>query len=153
MNILDKKVGKRITAQRRLLLQIIRKAKGHLDADELYQRARQRQPAVSLSTVYRSLRLFKELGLIEKHQFDSSRWHYELKSGTRHLHLVCLGCGRVLEFHCPSAEKLESRLSKQEGFKVTDAEVYLEGYCSACQKQLLGNETDTEMKQQLAERG
>jgi len=106
MSILDKKLGKRSTVQRQLLLEIIRGAEGHLDADELYQQARQRHPALSLSTVYRSLRLFEELGLVEEHQFDDTRRHYELRSRIRHHHLVCLGCGRVLEFQCPSAEKL-----------------------------------------------
>ena len=150
---MDKKPGKRSTAQRQLLLEIIRGAESHLDADELYQQARQRHPALSLSTVYRSLRLFKELGLVEEHQFDDARRHYEVKSRVRHHHLVCLGCGRVLEFQCPSAEKLKSRLSREEGFRVTDAEVCLTGYCPKCQEQLLGSGANTKIKQQISERG
>ena len=153
LSTLDKKLGKRSTAQRQLLLEIIRRAEGHLDADELYQQARQRHPALSLSTVYRSLRLFKELGLVEEHQFDDARRHYEVKSRIRHHHLVCLGCGRVLEFQCPSAERLKSRLSREEGFRVADAEVRLVGYCSKCQEQLLGSGADTKIKQEIAERG
>ncbi|MBA7505386.1 hypothetical protein ES706_04053 [subsurface metagenome] len=153
VSILGKKPGRHSTAQRQLLLEIIRGAEGHLDADELYQQARQRRPALSLSTVYRSLRLFKELGLVEEHQFDDARRRYEVKPRIRHYHLVCLGCGRVLEFQCPSAERVKSKLSREEGFRVTDAEVCLIGYCSKCQEQLLASGADTKIKQRIAERG
>ena len=153
INGMDKKPGKRSTAQRQLLLEIIRGAEGHLGADELYQQARQRHPALSLSTVYRSLRLFKELGLVEEHQFDGAHRRYEVKSRMRHYHLLCLGCGQVLEFQCPSAERVKSKLSREEGFKVTDAEVCLTGYCSKCQEQLLSSGADTKIKQEVAERG
>ena len=154
MSSLGKGSGKRATTQRQLLLEIIREAGGHLDADELYRQARQRQPALSLSTVYRSLRLFKELGLVEEHQFDTARRHYEVKFGIRHHHFVCLGCGRVFEFQCPSAERLKSRLGREKGFKVTDAEVYLVGYCPECQQRLSSNgSSSNKVKQQIAGRG
>jgi len=151
--ILRRESGRRATTQRQLLLEILQEAKGHLDADELYRRARQRQPVLSLSTVYRSLQVFEELGLVKKHQFDSTRWHYELRSETTHYHLVCLGCGRILEFHCPSAKRLRSSLSKQKGFKVINAEAYLEGYCLKCQKKLLSDKTDNKAKHQVEKGG
>ena len=133
------KLSRRSTEQRQLLLKIIQQAEGHLDADEIYRQARQKSPSISLSTVYRSLQLFKELGLVEEHQFDGTRRCYEAMPRTKHHHLVCLGCGRVFEFKCPSAEKLKSRISREEGFKVTDAEVRLVGYCPDCQQRLSGN--------------
>jgi len=75
------------------------------------------------------------MGLVEEHQFGSRRY-YEPAPQANHHHLVCLGCGRVFEFKCPSTERLKSTISKEEGFKVTDAEVHLSGYCPECQKHL-----------------
>ena len=136
---IDRKLTRRITEQRQLLLEIIRQAEEHLDADEIYRQARQKSPSISLSTVYRSLQLFKESGLVEEHQFDGVRRCYEAMPRTKHHHLVCLGCGRVFEFKCSSAKRLTSRISREEGFKVTDAEVRLVGYCPDCQQRLSGN--------------
>ncbi|MDY6918494.1 MAG: transcriptional repressor [Chloroflexota bacterium] len=143
-NTLEVDGRKRVTAQRRLLLDIIREAKEHLDADEIYRRARGRQPSLSLSTVYRNLRLFKEMGLVEEHQFEPGRHHYELKQSTCHHHLVCLGCGRVIEFECPSTEKLKAKIGKEMGFDVTDAEVRLGGYCPECKRRLLDSDIGLE---------
>jgi len=140
---IDRKLTKRITEQRQLLLEIIQQAEGHLDADEIYRQARQKLRSISLSTVYRSLQLFKELGLIEEHQFDGMRRCYEAMPRTKHHHLVCLSCGRIFEFKYPSAARLKSRISREEGFKVTDAEVRLVGYCPDCQQRLSGNMTNS----------
>ena len=147
---IDEKFNRRSTEQRRLIMEIIRQAEGHLDADEIYQQARQKSPSISLSTVYRSLQLFKELELIEEHQFDGMRRYYETTLRSKHHHLVCLGCGRIFEFNCPSTERLKSKIRREEGFKVTDAEVRLAGYCPECQQRFSNNMIDT--KQQVTER-
>lgn len=128
-------MSQRSTEQRQLIQEILQQADGHLDADEIYQQARLRSPRISLSTVYRNLQVFKELGLVEEHQFGNRRC-YEPAPQTEHQHLVCLGCGRVLEFKCPSTAKLKSRIKKEEGFRVTEAEVRLAGYCLECQERL-----------------
>ena len=133
---IDGKLSRHSTEQRRLILEIIQQVDRHLDADEIYQQARLKSPSISLSTVYRSLQLFKELGLVEEHQFDVMRRYYETTPRSKHHHMVCLGCGRIFEFKCPSAERLKSRISREEGFKVTDAEVRLAGYCPECQQRL-----------------
>jgi Fur family ferric uptake transcriptional regulator len=140
---MGEKLSRRRTEQRQLILEIIQQAKGHLDADEIYRQACQKSPSISLSTVYRSLKLFKESELIEEHQLDGMRRYYETTPKSKHHHLVCLGCGRIFEFKCPSAERLKSRISRDEGFKVTDAEVRLVGYCPDCQQRLSGNTTKT----------
>ena len=142
-------LSRRTTEQRQLIQEILQQADGHLDADEIYQQARQKSPSISLSTVYRNLQLFKELELVEEHQFDGMRRYYESAPQSKHHHLVCLGCGRVFEFKCPSAEKLKSRISRQEGFKITDAEVRLVGYCPECQRRLSGNTTGAKQEQQV----
>jgi len=123
---IDEKLSRHSTDQRRLILEIIQQADRHLDADEI----------ISLSTVYRNLQLYKRLGLIEEHQFDGARRYYETTPRSKHHHMVCLGCGRIFEFKCPSAERLKSRISREEGFKVTNAEVRLAGYCPECQQRL-----------------
>ena len=131
-----RKLNQRSTEQRELIQEILKHADKHLDADEIYQQARQKSPNISLSTVYRNLRLFKELGLAEEHQLDGSRRYYERTPQSRHHHMVCLKCGRVFEFTCPSTERLKSRMIKEEGFRVTDAQVRLSGYCPECLKRL-----------------
>ena len=135
-NEIDKKLNRRSTEQRELIRQILQHADEHLDADKIYEQARQKSPSISLSTVYRNLQLFKEVGLVEEHQFGSRRY-YEPAPQSKHHHLVCLGCGRVFEFKCPSTERLKSRISKEEGFKVMEAEVRLAGYCPECQERLI----------------
>ena len=134
-NELDRKLNRRSTEQRELIRQILQHADEHLDADRIYERARQRSPSISLSTVYRNLQLFKEIGLIEEHQFGSRRY-YEPAPQAKHHHLVRLGCGRVFEFKCPSSERLKDEISRKEGFRVTEAEVRLAGYCPECQERL-----------------
>jgi len=130
-------LGLHSTYQRRLILKIIQQADKHLDADEVYQRAYQQRPSISLSTVYRNLQFFKNSGMIKEHQLDGRRRYYETAPRFQHHHLVCLGCGRIFDFECPSSEKLKSRISREEGFKVTDAEVRLSGYCPYCQEHMI----------------
>ena len=136
-------MNRRSTEQRELIQDIFQHADKHLDADDIYEQARQRSPRISLSTVYRNLQVFKEMGLVEEHQFGNRRY-YEPAPQARHHHLVCLGCGRVFEFKCPSTERLTTRISKEEGFRVTDTEVRLSGYCPECQKRLTINAGENE---------
>ena len=126
--------GRRVTSQRKLLLDLIYRAEGHLDADELYRRAKEREPRISFSTVYRNLQLFKKLGLVEERHFAEEHHHYEAKSPTEHYHLVCLGCGQVIEFKSPSVKRIKDRVARESGFEITRAEVLLEGYCPRCQE-------------------
>ena len=143
--------GKRSTASRQLLLELLREANGHLDADELHQQARRKKPSLSLSTVYRSLKLFKELGLVEEHQIDGTRRCYEPKPEARHHHLVCPGCGRIIEFKCATTEKLKARIGRKEGFEVTEAEVRLAGYCPQCRQRVLGSGADAVRGREIIE--
>ena len=126
--------GLRITNQRTLILDIIRQGRGHLDADEVYRRARKRQPRLSLSTVYRTLQTLKKLGLVEEVHFDEAHHHYEIKPSTEHYHLVCLGCGRVVEFQYPLAHMVKRNVTEAKDFKITGSEVRMTGYCSRCRQ-------------------
>ncbi|MDO8491027.1 MAG: transcriptional repressor [Dehalococcoidia bacterium] len=126
--------GHRMTRQRTLLLDLIKEAGGHLDADELYRRAREKQPRVSLSTVYRALHLFKKMGLVEEYHFDESHHHYEATSKKEHHHLLCLGCGRVIEFQSPLSRYVTRNVPEARDFHIVDTELRMTGYCSNCRK-------------------
>jgi Fur family ferric uptake transcriptional regulator len=134
--VIDRKLNRRNTKQRQLILEIIERAGEHLDAEQIYERVRQLSPGISLSTVYRNLQLFTQEGLLVEHQFDGLRRRYEIATRSRHHHLMCIGCGRIFEFSCPSSDRLKTRITMEKGFKVTDAEVRLVGYCPECQRRL-----------------
>ena len=124
--------GLRVTSQRALILEIIRR--GHLDADEIYRQAREKQPRLSLSTVYRTLRMFKKLGLVEELHFDETHHHYEVKPSFDHHHLVCLGCGKVIEFSYPLTRYVKRNVPEAKDFKVIETEIRMTGYCSKCRQ-------------------
>jgi Fur family ferric uptake transcriptional regulator len=124
--------GHTLTSQRHLLLELLRDAKGHIDAKELYRRASERDESISQATVYRSLNLFKELGLVDQMRLGQVRCYYEIKQSPGHQHLICQGCGKVLEFQNSHFSKLIKAVRDKYGFNVTKAELYLEGYCSEC---------------------
>ena len=125
--------GHTLTSQRRLLLEILRDIEGHIDAKELYRRAIVRDKSISQATVYRTLNLFKELGLIDEMRLGTIRCFYEIKQSPEHQHLVCQGCGKIMEFSSPYFQKLVEAVRHKHGFKVTKAELYLEGYCPECE--------------------
>jgi Fe2+ or Zn2+ uptake regulation protein len=126
--------GRPVTAQRKLLLSLIRKAGGHVSAKELYRRASRKNESISLATVYRTLRLFKELGLIEERRLGQLYCHYELKDLADHQHLVCRSCGKVIEYESPLLRQLVDKVQSDSGFKTTKIELYVEGYCQQCDK-------------------
>ena len=126
--------GMRVTNQRALIMEIIRQGKGHLDADEIYRRARERETRLSLSTVYRTLRMFKKAGLVEELHFNEDHHHYEVKPPTEHHHLLCLGCGRVIEFNRPLSRYIKRNVPEAKSFDVIGTEVRMTGYCPKCRQ-------------------
>jgi Fe2+ or Zn2+ uptake regulation protein len=129
-----KSAGLRMTSQRALILDIISQGNEHLDADEVHRLARERQPSLSLSTVYRNLRTLKSLGLIEELHFDESHHHYEAKPSVDHHHLVCLGCGKIVEFGCQLSQKMKQEIANKSGFEISNVEVHMTGYCAQCRR-------------------
>lgn len=129
-----KELGKRVTKQRALIFKIIQQGKGHLDADEIYRRARAIQPRLSLSTVYRALKALKEPGLIRELNLSDSHHQYETlsPSKSKHHHLVCLGCGKVIEFEYPISRYIKKNILKARDFHIVDTEIRLKGYCPRC---------------------
>lgn len=126
--------GKRVTSQRALLLRIMQGSGSHLDADEIYRQARERDPRISLSTVYRTLNLLKELDLVEELHFDEEHHHYEMAAGKAHYHLVCIGCGRIVEFQSPLVNELWTELEREHGFALERLHIDALGYCQECQR-------------------
>jgi Fur family transcriptional regulator, ferric uptake regulator len=126
--------GKRITGQRALLLQLIQESTGHLDAGELCCRAQKRAPRLNLATVYRTLNLLKEAGLVEPRYLthDHRREQFESKAATEHYHFTCVECGRVIEFESPLVEGLRREVKRQFGVEFTHACLCFEGYCAEC---------------------
>ena len=124
----------RVTAQRTLLLDILRRGGEHMDADELYLRAKQKYPRISLSTVYRNLQLFKKMGLIEERHFSEEHHHYEVKPTYEHQHLLCLDCGKVVEFACPLSNEFRKDIGTRYGFDITGVELRMTGLCSECRE-------------------
>jgi Fur family ferric uptake transcriptional regulator len=119
------------TRQRHLILDLIRTTNGHVDAKSLFKLAVDKDSSISPATVYRSLNLFKQLGLIDEKRLGQARCYYEAKHSPQHQHLVCSECGKVIDFDCPLSEMIE-KVNHEHGFIVTRAEVYLEGRCAQC---------------------
>ncbi len=126
--------GLRFTSQRALLLDLIQQGGGHLDADELHRLAKEKQPRISLSTVYRTLRTLKKLGLVEEVHFDENHHHYEVSPTREHHHLVCLGCGKVVEIHKALSRYVRKNVPEAQDFEIIDTELRMTGYCPECQQ-------------------
>jgi len=125
--------GQRLTAQRLLLLELVEKTEGQLDVYEIYRRAKERSRKISLSTVYRALRLFTDLGIVDDLQRDEHHYHTP-KLSHEHHHLVCLGCGQVVEFESELVDALKESVGSRHNFDVTRGEVNLSGYCQRCRQ-------------------
>lgn len=125
-------VGRRRTPQRALLLELINGARGHLDADSLHALAKQRDPRISLSTVYRTIALLKRRGLLAELHFEEAHHHYEARAESEHCHLVCSVCGSVREFDSPLLASLRAAAARESGFALSGVRVEGVGVCPEC---------------------
>lgn len=123
--------GKRMTAQRTLVLRVIAESAEHLDAEEIHRRVRAHGAKLSLATVYRTLKVLAEMGLLRELHFDEEHHHYERAQG-EHYHLFCLGCGRVSEYWPPDGGKRLREVAEQCGFDLVSAQLELHGLCEQC---------------------
>ena len=123
---------KRITPQRRLILDILVETEGHLDAHDIYERGRRLDERLSLSTVYRTLAVLKETGVVRELYLDQDHHHYELDDKDEHSHLVCLECGRVIEVDSATFAEAAIAAGKAHGFEIASTQVELAGYCADC---------------------
>ena len=127
--------GRRLTNQRRLLLEVLTECDDHLDAEGVYALAKGRDPNISLATVYRTLKVLKEAGIVQERMLDrEGQRHYYEMAARAHYHFTCLGCGRVIEFESPLIEQASDELAEQLQLDVIHTHVHLDGYCPDCKK-------------------
>jgi len=119
--------GLRMTDQRRVIARVLGEAQDHPDAEELHRRAADRDPRISLATVYRTVRLFEEAGIIERHDFRDGRSRYEEAGDDHHDHLIDLKTGRVIEFVNEEIEALQEAVARKLGYKLVDHRLELYG--------------------------
>ena len=122
---LDK--GMKMTGQRRVIAAVLSEADDHPDVEEVYRRSVERDPKISIATVYRTVRLFEEADILEKHDFGDGRSRYEEASEPHHDHLVDIQTGRIIEFQNSEIEALQERIARELGFRLVDHR--LELYC------------------------
>lgn len=112
--------GMRMTDQRRTIAQVMEAADDHPDVEELYRRASALDPRISLSTVYRTLNLFEEAGLVNRHDFRDGRARFEPIPDEHHDHLIDIRSGRVIEFRNEEIEAIQEVIAKRLGYKLVD---------------------------------
>jgi len=122
-----RKAGVRVTKQRIALLAVLGEADDHPDAEELYARASAIDPKISLATVYRTVRLFTEAGIIETHDFRDGRARYETADDDHHDHLIDVTTGDVIEFVDDEIEELQHKIAKKLGYELVDHRLELYG--------------------------
>ena len=110
--------GMRMTDQRRVVARILSQAADHPDVEELYHRAAAVDPHISLATVYRTVRLFEEAGVVERHDFGDGRSRYEQAGDDHHDHLINIKTGQVVEFFDEEIEKMKEALAHKLGYKL-----------------------------------
>lgn len=127
--------GFRLTAQRRVLLEIIQSTEEHLDAASLLRLASERDTGVDRATVYRTLELLKRLGLVDELELmhpSGERYYYEAKRLREHIHTACFRCGTIEAFRSPSFESLTQEIARERGFQVSVLRIEAGGRCSNC---------------------
>lgn len=119
--------GLRMTDQRRVIARILQQSTDHPDVEELHRRSAAVDSRISIATVYRTVKLFEDAGIIERHDFREGRSRYETVPEEHHDHLIDLKTGRVIEFHSPEIEALQERIAREYGFKLVDHRLELYG--------------------------
>lgn len=119
--------GLRITEQRRVIARVLSDARDHPDVEELHRRASAVDRGISIATVYRTVRLFEEAGILERHDFRNGRSRYEPTPDEHHDHLIDIDSGDVIEFHDADLELLQSRIAERLGYRLVDHRLELYG--------------------------
>jgi Fur family ferric uptake transcriptional regulator len=138
--------GVRLTRQRRVLIDLIDTSGKHLDADTLYNMAKEKDSKLNRVTVYRTLKMLKESGLVDEldlAHFEGEKHYYETRLKREHAHIICLRCGRVEEFFGEQLSAVKGQVASQFGFEIVFARTEIGGYCSHCQVLRAQNETQT----------
>ena len=121
------KRGMKMTGQRRVIARVLSDADDHPDVEELYKRSSQVDNNISIATVYRTVRLFEEAGLLDRHDFGDGRARYEEASSEHHDHLIDVKAGKVIEFHDEEIEQLQHKIASKLGYKLVGHRMELYG--------------------------
>jgi Fur family transcriptional regulator, ferric uptake regulator len=119
--------GLRITEQRRVIARVLSEAEDHPDVEEVHRRSSAIDPGISIATVYRTVRLFEEAGILDRHDFGDGRSRYEAAPETHHDHLIDVESGRVIEFVDEELEQLQRKIAEKLGFRLVDHRMELYG--------------------------
>ncbi len=119
--------GMKMTEQRRIIARVLSMADDHPDVEEVYRRASEMDPKISIATVYRTVRLFEEANIIERHDFGDGRSRYEEATDEHHDHLIDIQSGKVIEFQNQEIEVLQEKIAKKHGMKLVGHRLELYG--------------------------
>lgn len=119
--------GLRMTGQRRIIARVLDKARDHPDVEEVHRRATKLDDRISISTVYRTLKLFESNGILERHHFAEGRGVYEVAEGEHHDHLIDVKTGRVIEFQNEEIEALQDQIARKLGYRLVGHRLELYG--------------------------
>ena len=125
--------GFKQTRQREAILEIFLQVTGHITSEELYQRVRESHPHIGYTTVYRTMKLLCDAGLAHERHFDGGVTRYEIPH-EHHDHLVCVRCGKIVEFECAMIESAQEEIAERYGFQVLRHRHELYGHCAECKK-------------------
>ena len=126
--------GLKSTRQRDIILDAFLASSRHISIEELYLKLRAQHPGIGYATVYRTLKLFAESGIAREIQFGDGQTRYEhATEGEHHDHLVCTGCGTILEFENETIEQLQQEVAQNHGFRIINHKLELYGLCAKCQ--------------------
>ena len=118
LELLCEAKGMRMTDQRRIIARVLSDAEDHPDVEEVHRRVSSIDDGISLSTVYRTVRLFEEAGILERHDFGEGRSRYEQVASEHHGHLIDLETGNVIEFRNEEIERLQERVARELGYRL-----------------------------------
>ena len=119
--------GVRLTEQRKLVAQVMSNSEDHPDVDELHKRINKLDPKISIATVYRTVKLFEESGIVAKHDFKGNKARYEQSPQEHHDHLIDINTGEIIEFVNQDIEKLQKQVAEKLGYKLVDHRLELYG--------------------------
>ncbi len=119
--------GVKLTGQRKIIAHIMSQAEDHPDVDELYKRVTKIDPKISIATVYRTVKLFEEAGILAKHEFKGGKARYEEISESHHDHLIDVKTGEIIEFVDDEIEKLQKKVAEKYGYDLVDHKLELYG--------------------------
>jgi len=119
--------GLRVTEQRRIIARVLSESEDHPNVEQLHERAARQDPSISIATVYRTVRLFEEYGILDRHEFGDGRSRYEPAPDTHHDHLIDVESGKVLEFVDPELEQLQRVIAEKLGYRLVDHRLELYG--------------------------